>query len=133
MRVEEKYGDVLQNIEFVIVETYRSSPDLSDYSVMRALEALIDAYSGEGIGRSPRDLNLSVLERYLVEQMRLMCEWRLGRGEVPADKVPEGLGPAPIGTEEMILCLKRILKSVKRWNKEGGPQGYLNFIVEYVM
>ena len=64
-----------------------------------------------------------------------MCEWRLGRGEPPVDepsKVPSP-GPKPITVDEIILCLKRILKSVKRWNKEGGTQGYLNFIVQYVM
>ena len=44
MKVEEQYEDVLQNIEFAIVSSYREYPDLSDYGVMRALEALMDVY-----------------------------------------------------------------------------------------
>ena len=135
MRIEDEHTDVLQNIEFAIVDTYRRSPDLSDYAVTRALEALIDAYAGEGIGRPPRAFNLSHLERRLVAEMRAMCEWRLGRGAPPVAeprKVPAP-GPNPISREEIMLCLKRILTSVKKWNKWGGTQGYLEFIVQYVM
>ena len=29
-------------------------------------------------------------------------------------------------------CLKRIRKSVQRWNKEGGRQGYLTFVGRFV-
>jgi len=127
MRVEERYEDVLQNIESAIVSIYRGHPELSDYGVMRALEALIDAYSGEKIGRPPRAFRLSDLEARLKDGVREMCEWRLGR----SDPLPAEV--EPISVDEMILCLKRILKSVNRWNKEGGSQGYLDFIVEYVM
>jgi len=59
MKVEDEYRDVLQNVEFAIVDTYRDHPGMSDYAVMRALEALIDVYAAEGIGRSPRGFNLS--------------------------------------------------------------------------
>jgi hypothetical protein len=40
--------------------------------------------------------------------------------------------PKPITIDEIILCLKRVLKSVKRWNEDGGRQGYLDFIIQYV-
>jgi hypothetical protein len=135
MRVEDKYEDVLQNIEFAIVSTYRDHTELSDYGVMRALEALIDAYSGEKIGRSPRVFRLSDLEVRLKDAIREMCEWRLGRAELseakPSKPLPAGV--EAISVDEIIRCLKRILKSVNRWNKEGGSQGYLNFVVQYVM
>lgn len=134
MRVEEQYYDVLQNIEFAIVSTYREHPDMTDYSVMRALEALIDAYGGEKIGRGPRDFRLSDLEQKLLDRMRGMCEWRLGRREIPVEDTPSASGPKPepITVDEVILCLKRLLKSTQRWNKEGGMQGYLDFVEQYI-
>ena len=41
MGFEDKDLDVLQNIEFAIVSVYRERSGLSDYNVMRALDALI--------------------------------------------------------------------------------------------
>lgn len=134
MRVEEQYMDVLQNIEFGIVQYYHMFPAINDYNVMRALEALIDEYTGEKIGRPPRNFRLSDTESNLVGTIRMVCEWRLGREESEetedAEQTPAETGG--IGVDEIILCLKRLLKSVNRWNKEGGTRGYLNFIVQYV-
>ena len=129
-RVEDQYMDVLQNIETAISDTYRDRPDLTDYDVMRVLEALVDDYRGEKIGRPPRPVNLSDRERLLADTMRPMCEWRLGRGPRAAE--PDVPQPPPITPDEIILCLKRLLKSVKFWNKDGGRQGYLSFISQYV-
>jgi hypothetical protein len=131
MRVEEEYMDVLQNIESAITDAYRQHRDLSDYDVMRALESLVDAYSGEKVGRPPRNIRLSDRESRVLDGVRGMCEWRLGRAEPPVE-TPLKPGPEPITVDEIILCLKRILKSVKMWNKEGGRQGYLNFIIPYL-
>ena len=133
IRIEDKYTDVLQNIEFGIVMTYRDHPELSDYGVMRMLEALIDSYTAEKIGRSPRHFSLSDVEHLLLENVRRMCEWRLGRASLSnnASKDKE-IVPEPKSVDEIVLCLKRILKSVNRWNKSGGRQGYLNFIIQYV-
>jgi hypothetical protein len=133
MRVEDQYIDVLQNIEFGIVITYRSNPGMSDAEVMRMLEALIGKYAAEKIGRPPRHFPLSEVEQTLLENVRRTCEWRLGRGS-PKDS-PEkarAMVPKPVTIDEIVLCLKRILKSVKRWNKDGGRRGYLDFIIQYV-
>jgi len=35
--------------------------------------------------------------------------------------------------DEIIQCLKRILKSVEKWNKHEGIQGYLRFVSQYVV
>ncbi len=40
MIFEDNYLDVLQNIEFGIIAVYKQYQDLSDYDVMRALEAI---------------------------------------------------------------------------------------------
>jgi len=133
MRVEDQYPDVLQNIELGVVITYRECPGLSDYDVMRTLEALIDAYRAEKIGRPPRPFNLSDDEQLLLANMRRMCEWRLGRRNLDDEPANEKEGtPEPHTVDEIILCLKRIMKSVNTWNKSGGRQGYLNFIIQYV-
>jgi hypothetical protein len=40
----------------------------------------------------------------------------------------EEIRPVPITLDEMIACLKRVRRSVKRWTKEGGRRGYLDFV-----
>jgi hypothetical protein len=131
--VDDQYLDVLQNIESGIVATYRAQTEMSDYAVMRMLEALTDCYTAEKIGRPPRDFGLSDVERVLLGAVRGICEWRLGRGNVPDGQLSSGdSAPEPKRVDEIILCLKRVLKSAKRWNKEGGRQGYLNFITQFV-
>lgn len=132
MKVEDQYTDVLQNIEFGIATTYRDYPEISDSDVMRVLETLIDAYAAEQIGRSPRHYPLSEVEQTFLENVRKMCEWRLGRDAVPDSSDEMEKDPEPISIDEIILCLRRVLKSVNRWNKEGGRRGYLSFVTQYV-
>lgn len=129
--IEDRHPDVLQNIEFAIVDTYKQHPELSDYAVTRVLEAAIEAYVAEKANRPPRKARLDEIEQRLLERVRQMCEWRLGRASAEGVQ-GENSDIDPITTGDMILCLKRILKSVGRWNKLGGRQGYLNFIVQYV-
>lgn len=42
MKTEDKYQDILQNIEFAIATAYKSDRELTDYVVRSALEELID-------------------------------------------------------------------------------------------
>ncbi len=133
MAVEEEYLDVLQNIEFAIVSTYRDHPEMVDAHVIRVLEAVIGSYRAERAGHTPEEFSAAPVEADLYRAIRNMCEWRLGRireEDVEADR--QGLAPEPIKVEEIALCLKRILKSVQRWHKSGGQRGYLTFIVQYV-
>ena len=106
---------------------------MTDYSVMRVLEALIDSYAAETVGRPRRSFDLADVERVLMDAVREMCEWRLGRGgPLDGGASSGGAAPEPKTVAEIILCLKRVLKSAKRWNRDLGRQGYLNFIVQYV-
>ena len=131
--VEDQYLDVLQNIEFGIVTVYRERAEMSDYAVMRMLEALIDRYTAEKIGRPPRDFGLSDVERVLLSNVRRICEWRLGRERPPDNwSNAEITAPEAKTADEIVLCLKRVLRSAKRWNKEAGRQGYLDFITQFV-
>jgi hypothetical protein len=108
----------LQNIECAIVDTYREHRELSDYAVMRVLEASLEAYAAEKAGRPPRKARRDELERLLLERVRHICEWRLGRAFVVGVSDVD-----PITVDNTVLCLKRLIKSVTRWNKAGGRQG----------
>jgi hypothetical protein len=133
MGIEDQYLDVLQNIEFAIVSTYRRHPRMTDYEVMRVLEAVIDSYKAEALGRAPRETSLSEMETETYAAVRDICEWRLGRAAAPGGNDLHNMSePQPIKVDEIILCLKKILNSVKKWNKSGGRTGYLDFIVQYV-
>ena len=125
--VIEKYQDVLQNIEFSIVEVYKDNPTLLDYSVMQSLEAMIEHYVAIFRGRAPRKIPLTPVELQIFESMKSMCNWRLGYPG-PSD-MPE---IEPIQIDEIILCLKQILHSVQKWNKEYGRQGYLQFVSQFM-
>jgi hypothetical protein len=133
MAVEEEYLDVLQSIEFAIVSTYHDHPEMVDAHVMRALEAVIGSYRAEVAGRAPEEFSAASVEADLYRAIRNMCEWRLGRLSLREIEAAElGPAPEPIKVDEILLCLKKILKSVNRWNKTGGQRGYLAFIVQYV-
>ena len=133
MTVEEEYLDVLQNIELAIVSTCHDHPEKVDAHVIRALEAVIGSYRPEMAGRTPEEFSASLVEAELYRAIHNVCEWRLGPiREEDLDGGRQGLAPEPVTDEEIVICSKRILKSVNRWNKSGGRRGYLTFIVQYV-
>jgi hypothetical protein len=126
---EEQYADVLQNIEFAIVDTWRRMPELLDYHVDAALEAAIGHYSAEQQGRTPRAIQLDGARLAVYEAVRNVCEWRLGRAELASGR---NLPLEPTRVDEIVSCLKRIRKSAQGWTKRGGRQGYLQFVSRYV-
>jgi hypothetical protein len=131
--MEEKYLDVLQNIEFAIVTAYRRYPKMTDYEVMRVLEAAIDSYKAETLGRAPREFAPPEMEADLYGAIRDMCQWRLGRGGGPTNEAGRMMPVTEsVTVDTIILCLKQILRSVVKSNKTGGRTGYLDFIVQYV-
>jgi hypothetical protein len=52
-------------------------------------------------------------------EIELTVEIQAARGEITT-------------AEEIVSCLRKIRKSVDRWNRQGGKQGYLQFIEDYV-
>src|SRR5215212_3473573 len=84
-RFEERYADVLQNIEFTIVEVHRDPPELLDYDVDAALEALVARFGGEARGRAPREHTLPGLRGEVYEAVLSICEWRIGRAPLDDD------------------------------------------------
>ena len=125
---EDKYMDVLQNIEMAIVSVYRDHDDLLDYDVDRVLNLLWKEYRNEQINKATLMPSLNENPQLVYDRVKNVCEWRLGRAEMNLKDTFSKIKPEPISIDEILGCLKRILKSLKLWNKEGGRQGYLYFI-----
>ena len=129
MAFEDQYLDVLQNIETAIVSVYHQHNDLNDYEVITALDALIDFYRAELRRHIPKEYHLPPKETILFQRVQEMCEYRLGRKDLNSVKM-DALGKKTV--EEILSCLRKIKKSVDKWNKHGGKQGYLQFVKDYV-
>jgi hypothetical protein len=130
MTIEDEYLDVLQNIEFAIVSVFREHNDLRDSNVMHSLDALIDLYRAESRGHKLKEYKLPEKETQVFEGVKSMCELRLGRGDLNA-QIPDMFGE-PKTIEDIIACLRKIRRSVERWNKRGGQQGYLRFVSQFI-
>lgn len=133
MAIEDEYLDVLQNIELGIVTAYKQNTNVTDYDVLEALEALISHYYSERINRPPRNFRLDERAQAVYDSAKVMCELRLGRGQLKnnAGKTID-IDMKPLSIEEIINCLKRIQSSVKKWSKQYGKRGYLDFVKDYI-
>jgi hypothetical protein len=126
MSVEEEHFDVLQNMEFAIVQIYRSTSDLIDAEVLNAIESLIHIYNLEvkgGFAASPKVKGISATVAAAVKDA---CEIRLGRGS-NADELIE-----PKTVQNIVDCLKRIQSSIKFWTKKDGRKGYLEYVSRFI-
>lgn len=130
MALEDVHLDVLQNIEFAIVNVYHKQRELRDVEVMRALDALIDVYRAEERGHTPKDISLAGPEGMVFERAREMCEMRLGRQAVAMRTQVPFEGDKTV--HDIVACLRKIRRSAERWNKRNGQQGYLQFVSEFV-
>ncbi len=130
MASEDKYLDVLQNIEFPIQAVYKEHPDLTDYDALSAIESLIEFYRAGQRNRGPRKFNLSTKASEIYNGVKEMCDFRLGREQLKnfslADK------SEPISLLEILKCLNTIKNSINKWTKRNGRQGYLNFVKSYM-
>ncbi len=141
MKIEEQYEDVLQNIEFAIVQIYRQNPDLADWNVDKVVSALARCYKAETRGRAAPKLKFSEVEQGLFDFTQGMCEFRLGRQNLERMRANEDDGEETsqevlldmksLTPDEIITCLKRIRKSIKLWTKQGGQRGYLTYVDQF--
>src|SRR5262245_21471059 len=86
---EQEYADVLQNIEFAIVKTYREHGEITDWSVEEALDGLIRSYQAEQRNNTPPRLRLDPLQQLLFDRVKVMCEWRMGREKLGEDNASQ--------------------------------------------
>jgi hypothetical protein len=133
MDVEKDHLDVLQNIEFAIVSVHQRQPALVDFDVDAALSALMAYYQARAVDREARPVRLNERAQQVYEMVQAMCDWRLGDDTLlSADMKSRGPRPEPVSVDVIVACLKRIRKSVEKWNKQGGRQGYLTFVEQFV-
>ena len=131
---EDQYVDVLQNLEFAIVQLARKHPELTDWHAQSAVSALMRLYKADVAGKEIRDpsARLDPLAQEVYDLMHVMADWRLGREEIlDEDGEPLEMPYEPITAQEMVDCLKRIRKSIERWTKWGGRQGYLRYVDDF--
>ena len=131
MTIEYEQMDVLQNIEHVVVRLYKHHREMSDYDVLRVYEDVLDDFVNEQKNRPLRRHKHSELEQALYNDIKAICEWRLGHCLLAFEEGDVEISE-PIDIETMIRCIKRLIKSINRWNKMKGRQGYLNFIIQHV-
>ena len=133
MKWQEENLDVLQNLEFAIIEVWRANPEMTDYSALRAYEAARQYYRAELRGRPPAPPPLSGLDAVAFAALQQMCEFRLGRqsGPSPASK-KDAVAVPPLPLEKLLACLQELAKSVERHTRSGGRQGYLQFIDRFL-
>lgn len=133
MKVEEEYADILHNIESAIVMVYESDPDLADRDVLAAIESLQRRYEKEKRNRAGLTPAPSGRAGVVYKQCRRICEWRLGRQPLnPDEAISDGLPPYAVTVPELLRILKRLHKSVRLWHKEGGRQGYLTYVQNFI-
>lgn len=121
--------DILQNLEFAIVEIWRRHPEMSDHLANRVYEAAFELYRAEKRGHTLRPRTLTGLDLEAFEALKAMCEFRLGRRAAPVPGV-ERIPAIP--TELLVECLRELRKSVERHTKMGGRHGYLTFIDQFL-
>jgi hypothetical protein len=126
MSVEEEHLDLLQNMEFEIVQVYRETSDLIDAEVLNAIESLIRSYNLELKGGFAASLKVKGLSATVAAAVKDACEIRLGRG-ANADELIE-----PKTVQNIVDCLKRIQSSIKFWTKKNGRKGYLEYVSKFI-
>ena len=125
----EKNLDVLQNIEFGIVQVYRADRSLLDVDAKDAIDALVRHYRAEEERRTPPTMALGERAERVFRSVQAACEWRLGRSTGPGETAAPKSG---IPVSELVKCLRKIQKSIPFWSEQGGRKGYLDFVSQYV-
>ena len=129
----KKFGennlDVLQNIEFGIIQVYRADRSLLDVDAKDAIDALVRHYHAEEEQRTPPAMRLGERAQRVFLTVEKMCEWRLGRSAFPGETA-EPVSGMPVSV--LVKCLREIQKSIPRWSQQGGRKGYLDFVGQYL-
>jgi hypothetical protein len=133
--LEEEFMDVLHNIETALVSVYDEEVEMTDYEAETAINGLIRYYTAEQRKRAVPDLNLSGASEMAFRRVKVMCEWRLGRENL--DLKDEGgkdfeLDIEPIALGDLLACLKRIRRSIQKWNRDYGRRGYYDFVRQFM-
>ncbi len=117
MSVETEFETFLYDIESSIMAIFNEHEGLMDKQVLMSIETLYRYY--ERLKKTKKGFapELPGLSGKIYKSTYIICEKWLGDG---------------LTVTEVVRCLKRIHKSIKRWSKVGGPQGYLEYISNFI-
>ena len=137
MNLPDKHLTLLHDIESPIIDLYRNYPNLKDNQVRKVLGELIKKYRALATQRKVLEpVYSSEIEQVLYKNIATNLERKRSSTGVPASEKPKSLfgrkNKEASADEIFLACLRRVEKSVDRWNKRGGEQGYLNFVQGYV-
>lgn len=140
MGLEDVHPDILQNIEFAIVNVYRADPELRDNDVIKALDALISHTQRLAMGRESTPPDLPRPSEAVFGAVAGILDFRSEMDEEDEEQEPQKRRPSfsralrKTTKEDIYLaCLRKIHKSAKRWNRERGERGYLDFVSNYIL
>jgi hypothetical protein len=123
---EEDQALLLYAIESAIHHTANADPEIVDWDVDEALEALVVRFGADVTGREPRPRRLSERAERVYLAVEAVCDDRRG---LPVE------GSTDAGVESpalFVAAFKRLRKSIKLWRAEGGRRGYLNYIAQFL-
>ncbi len=66
--------DVLQNLEFSVVQIWRANREMSDYAALHAYDAAYQLYRAESRGHAPKPHTLTGLEATVFEAVKAACD-----------------------------------------------------------
>jgi|APSaa5957512622_1039677.scaffolds.fasta_scaffold65119_2 hypothetical protein len=133
MRIEEKFENVMLNIEMQVVSISDEAPNLHDASVDRVYNALLSKYKALLREREPREISLKAAEEKLYSLIAGACDFFTGDSE----EYGEGhflieLNAPKVSYENMVAILKHLRKSLRTWTKRGGSKGYIYYITQFM-
>lgn len=102
---DKDYMTLLYTIEKTILNVYKENPELTDSSVILALENL---------ALKPEFNNNDIVVKAINHDLRLQ------------------LSMSDYSRSDVKKAIRKILNSAKRYNKFEGMRGYLNFILEHI-
>ncbi len=117
---------VLKTIESSLIAVARSHQEMTNYTAVRAYEAAIAHYHSIARQQQPKPAKLTGLDAAAYEAVHQACESRLGK------PISEEAGAALLTPEDLVSCLRRLVKSVEFWTQQGGRRGYIDFVDNFV-
>lgn len=119
MKVQEKFEKELKALESSIVEVFRSEPHLLDSQVARAIESMVALFKSKVKGKPAQPVRLEGLDLHVFSALKTAID-------------AISTANSELTDDDVLQCLKVIEKSIPKWTKQLGRQGYLSFVSQYV-
>jgi hypothetical protein len=117
MRIEEKFENELKAIESSIVDVFRSEPDLLDSQVNRAISSMVIILKSKAKGKIVEKPKFDGLDLLMFDALDAAVKILLNNPNLTDD--------------DLLQCFKIVAKSISKWTKQLGRQGYLKFVSQY--